>query len=72
MYFLYLARIIHESASALASPLFPQEIFLSRSDPLVRHFFGKSPDIAMDGVYAGIAGANSCENKVLRNHRSNS
>ena len=31
MYFLYLARIFHESASALASPLFPQETFLSRS-----------------------------------------
>jgi len=30
------------------------------------------PVIATDGVYAGIAGANSCENKVLRNHRGNS
>ncbi len=46
MYFLYLARIFHESASALASPLFSQEIFLSRLDPLVRHFFGKSPEKA--------------------------
>jgi hypothetical protein len=24
--------------------LFSQEIFLSRPDPLVRHFFGKSPE----------------------------
>lgn len=46
MYFFYLARIFHESASALASPLFSREIFLSRSDPLVRHFFGKSPEKA--------------------------
>jgi len=30
------------------------------------------PVYATDGVYAGIAGANSCENKVLRNHRGNS
>jgi len=39
---------------------------------LKRHFLGKSPDIATDGVYAEIAGANSCENKVLRSHRGNS
>ncbi len=68
---LVLTRTFHKYIRALASPLFPQEIFLSRSDPLVRHFFGKSPDIGMDGVYAEIAGANSCENKVLRNHRGN-
>ncbi len=58
-----LARTIHKCTRALVCPLFPQAIFLSRSDPLVRHFFGKSPDIATDGVYAGIAGANSCEKK---------
>ena len=28
----------------LACPLFAQKIFLSRPDPLVRHFFGKSPE----------------------------
>ncbi len=67
-----LARTFHKYTRALASPLFPQELFLSRPDPLVRHFFGKSPVYATDGVYAGIAGANSCENKVLRNHRGNS
>ena len=30
------------------------------------------PVIATDGVYAGIAGANSCEKIALRNHRGNS
>ena len=35
-----LTRIIHKYARALTCALFPQEIFLSRPDPLVRHFFG--------------------------------
>jgi len=39
-----LAQTIHKCTRALACPLFPQAIFLSRSDPLVRHFFGKSPE----------------------------
>ncbi len=38
-----LARTFHKCTRALASPLFPPEIFLSRWDPLVPHFFGKSP-----------------------------
>ncbi len=39
-----LARTFHKCTRALACPLFPQEILLSRPDPLVRHFFGKSPE----------------------------
>ncbi|MCZ6722701.1 MAG: hypothetical protein O6938_02165, partial [Gammaproteobacteria bacterium] len=50
----------------------PQGIFFSRQYALLFRSFRISLVIAMDGVYAGIAGANSCENKVLRTHRGNS
>ncbi len=39
-----LTQTFHKYTRALASPLFPQELFLSWPDPLVRHFFGKSPE----------------------------